>query len=76
MKASFIVGIALIVVGILVLAYGWFGSFKYTTKENLAKIGPLEVNKENEHHVPIGPIVGGVCVAGGVLVLVVGGRKV
>jgi len=76
MKGSAIIGLALIVIGIVTLAYGWFGSVTYTTRENVAKLGPLEVNKENEHRVPIGPIVGGVCIAGGVLVLVVGGRKV
>ena len=75
MKPSAIIGIILIVIGIIVLAYGWFGSVSYTTKENVAKLGPVEVNKENEHHLPIGPIVGGVIVVGGVLVLVAGGRK-
>ncbi len=76
MKSSVIIGIVLIVIGIIALGYGWFGSVSYTTKENVAKLGPVEVNKENEHHVPVGPIVGGLFVAGGILVLVVGGRKV
>lgn len=75
MKSTGIVGILLIAVGIIVLAYGWLGSVNYTTKENVAKIGPIEVNKENEHRVPVGPIVGGVCLVGGVLLLVTGGRK-
>jgi len=70
MKPTGILGLILIVVGIVVLAYGGFASF--TTKENVAKLGPLEVNKENEHRVPIGPIVGGVCIVGGVLLLVAG----
>jgi uncharacterized membrane protein len=70
MKPAGILGLILIVVGIVVLAYGGFASF--TTKENVAKLGPLEVNKENEHRVPIGPIVGGVCIVGGVLLLVAG----
>ena len=70
MKPAGILGLILIVIGIVVLAYGGFA--KYTTKENVAKLGPLEVNKENEHRVPIGPIVGGVCIVGGVLMLVTG----
>ena len=70
MKPLGIVGIILIVIGIVLLAYGGYTSF--TTKENVAKLGPLEVNKENEHRVPIGPIVGGVCIVGGVLLLVAG----
>jgi len=70
MKPTGILGLILIVIGIVVLAYGGFA--KFTTKENVAKLGPLEVNKENEHRVPIGPIVGGVCIVGGVLMLVTG----
>lgn len=67
------IGIVLIVIGIIALAYGGYTSF--TTKENVAKLGPLEVNKQNEHRVPIGPIVGGVCLVGGILLLVSGSRQ-
>lgn len=76
MKPVGIVGIILIVIGIVALAYGWFGSVSYTTKENVAKLGPLEINKENEHRVPVGPIVGGVCLVGGILLLVSGRRQI
>lgn len=75
MKSTGIFGILLIAAGIIVLAYGWLGSVNFTTKENVAKLGPIEVNKENEHRIPVGPIVGGVCLVGGVLLLVAGGRK-
>jgi len=70
MKPTGIVGIILIVVGIALIAWGGFAS--YTTKENVAKLGPLEVNKEHEHNVPIGPIVGGVCIVGGIILMVSG----
>ena len=70
MKPTGILGLILIVIGIVVLAYGGFA--KFSTKENVAKLGPLEVNKENEHRVPVGPIVGGICIVGGVLMLVTG----
>ncbi|HEX8680609.1 MAG TPA: DUF3185 domain-containing protein [Chthoniobacterales bacterium] len=73
MKPAGIIGILLIVVGIIALAYGGFTSF--TTKENVAKLGPVEINKQEEHKVPIGPIVGGLCLAGGVVLLLVGNRK-
>jgi len=70
MKPAGILGLVLIVVGIVLLAWGGFASF--TTKENVAKLGPLEVNKENEHRLPVGPIVGGVCIVGGVILLISG----
>ena len=62
MKPTGILGIILVVVGVIMLAYGGYTSF--TTKENVAKLGPLEINKQEEHPVPIGPIVGGVCIVG------------
>ena len=75
MKPTGIIGILLIVAGVIILAYGWIGSVSYTTKENVAKLGPLEVNKQNEHRVPVGPIAGGVCLAGGIILLLAGGRN-
>ena len=70
MKPAGILGIILVVIGIVLVAYGGFASF--TTKENVAKLGPLEVNKEREHPVPIGPIAGGICIVGGIILLVAG----
>jgi hypothetical protein len=73
MKPGGVVGIILVVVGIVLLAYGGYAVF--TTKENVAKLGPLEINKQEEHPVPIGPIVGGVCIVGGIILLVSGKRS-
>jgi hypothetical protein len=72
-KPTGILGIILIAIGIIALAYGGYTSF--TTKENVAKLGPLEINKHEEHPVPIGPIVGGICIAGGIILLVSGNRS-
>ena len=72
MKPGGVIALLLIIVGVIVLAYGGYTSF--TTKENVAKIGPLEINKHEEHPVPIGPIVGGLCIVGGI-VLFVSSRK-
>ena len=58
----------------IMLAYG--GYSYYTTQENVAKIGPLEINKQEKHPVPIGPIVGGVCIVGGILLLMTGRARV
>ena len=73
MKPAGIFGIILIAVGIVLLAYGGYTSF--TTKENVAKLGPLEINKQREHPVPIGPIAGGACLVGGIILVVAGSRK-
>ena len=73
MKPAGILGLILIVVGVIALAYG--GYAKFTTQENVAKLGPLEVNKQDEHRVPVGPIVGGLCLAGGIVLVLVGNKK-
>jgi uncharacterized membrane protein len=73
MKPAAIFGMILIAIGIVLLAYGGYTSF--TTKENVAKLGPIEVNKHEEHPVPIGPIVGGVCIVGGIVLLVTGNKS-
>ena len=73
MKPAGIVGIILLVVGFVMLAYGGYATF--TTKENVAKLGPLEINKQEEHPVPVGPIIGGICIVGGIILLVSGRRS-
>jgi len=72
-KPAGIFGIILIAVGIIALAYGGYASF--TTKENVAKLGPLEINKQQEHPIPIGPIVGGICLVGGIVLVLTGNRR-
>jgi hypothetical protein len=72
-KPAGVLGIILIVVGIIALAYGGYTS--YTTKENVARLGPIEINKQQEHPVPLGPIIGGVCLAGGIILVLTGNRK-
>ena len=73
MKPAGIVGIILIAIGVIALAYGGYAS--YTTKENVARLGPLEINKEEKHPIPIGPIVGGVCLVGGIILVLTGNRR-
>lgn len=73
MKPAGIFGIILIAIGIVLLAYGGYTSF--TTKENVAKLGPIEINKQQEHPVPIGPIAGGVCIVGGIILVLTGNRR-
>ena len=69
MKTVLIAGIALIVAGAAVLGYD---QFTYTTKEQVAKIGPVEATAEKEHTISFPPVLGWVLVAGGVCALIVG----
>ena len=72
MKPSGIVGLILIVIGIIALAYG---GFTYTKREKVLDIGPIQATAEKQHTVPLPPILGGICLVGGILLLVVGSRQ-
>lgn len=62
-----ITGVVLIVLGVLGLLYG---GLTWTRKETVIDAGPIEVTAEKHERLPVPPIVGGVLlVAGVVLVL-------
>jgi hypothetical protein len=72
MKPVAIVGIVLIVIGIIGFAYGGLG---WTTEKKDAHLGPLEITHKERHGIPFPPIASGICLAGGVILLIVGSRK-
>ena len=72
MKPAGIIGVILIVVGIIALAYG---GFSYTKREKIIDAGPLQVSADREKTVPLPPILGGLCLAGGIMLVIVGSRK-
>ena len=72
MKGKSILGIALIVLGVLALAYQ---GFSYTVPKKAVDVGPIHVTKDEHHTVPLPPIVGGLALIGGVAILLVGREK-
>jgi hypothetical protein len=72
MNSIKIVAIALLVAGILGLAYG---GFTYTKETHQAKIGPFQmsVNEKQTINVPVWAGIGAIVLGGGLLL--VGGRK-
>ena len=72
MKPAGIVGILLIAIGIIALAYG---GFTYTKREKVLDIGPIQATAEKQKTVPFPPILGGICLVGGILLVAVGSRK-
>lgn len=65
------IGIVLLVAGIIMMA---ITGFNFTTEKKVLDVGPLEVNKEESHHVGWPIWIGGIAAAAGI-VLVVAGRK-
>jgi len=71
MKPAGIIGIILIVIGIIALAYG---GFTYTKHEKVLDIGPIQATAEKKETVPFPPILGGLCLVGGIVLVIVGNR--
>lgn len=72
MKPIGIVGLILIAIGIIALAYG---GFSYTTREKVIDAGPLQVSADKQKSVPFPPILGGICLVGGIVLVLAGNRK-
>ena len=62
-------GIILVVVGLIGLAWG---GFSFTTREKVADIGPIHASRDKTHSVPLPPIAGALALVGGVALLVAG----
>jgi uncharacterized membrane protein HdeD (DUF308 family) len=72
MKTAPLLGVILIIVGALALAYQ---GITYTTHKKVLDIGPLQATEEQHKTIPLPPIVGAIAIVGGI-VLLVAGRKV
>jgi len=72
MKAAVIVGIVLIIVGVIGFAWGGLG---WTTQKKDAQLGPLEITHQESHGIAFPPIASGICLVGGIVLLIVGSRK-
>jgi len=67
-----LIGIVLIVFGVLALAYG---GVSYTTRERVVDLGPLKVDADKEHTVPIAPIAGVGALVGGIALVLAGSKS-
>lgn len=66
MKASLIVGVLLIVLGVVSLVYQ---GITYTTQEDVIDFGPVNVTSETKESIPLPPILGAIALAGGILLV-------
>jgi hypothetical protein len=69
MKPMSWVGILLIVVGALALAYQ---GIDYTRQKKVLDVGSVHLTKETNERIPLPPILGGLALVGGVALLVMG----
>jgi hypothetical protein len=71
MKPAVVIGVILIVIGVVSLAYQ---GITYTTKEKVVDLGPVKVETERERTIPLPPVVGVAALVGGVLIVVLSRR--
>jgi uncharacterized membrane protein len=72
MKPLVVVGVILIILGGLALAYQ---GISYTDRETVVDLGPIEATAEKERNIPLPPILGGLLLAGGIALVVIGSRR-
>jgi uncharacterized membrane protein YidH (DUF202 family) len=66
-----LIGVLLIVFGVVALVTG---GLRYTTREKVLDIGPVEATTEEDKMIPLSPVVGLASIAAGVALVVVGSR--
>ena len=68
MRPIAMVAVILIVIGVIVLAYG---GLSFTTKEKVAELGPLKIEKDKTRSLALPPVLGVLAIVGGIAVLAV-----
>jgi len=71
-KQITLVGIALIVLGIVAFAYQ---GITYTSREKIIDIGPIQATADTQKTIPLSPLLGGLVLAGGIVLVIVGAKK-
>ncbi|HEY3249251.1 MAG TPA: DUF3185 domain-containing protein [bacterium] len=71
MKAIALVGVVLISIGLIALI---LGGIPYTARQTEVQFGPLEISAR-ERRTLVSPLAGGVAVAGGLILVVLGSRR-
>ena len=72
MKRITLIGIVLLVLGALALAYQ---GINYTRQEKILDIGPIHATAETHERIPLPPVIGGLVMVGGIVLLVMGARQ-
>jgi uncharacterized membrane protein len=66
------IGVVLILLGAAALVWQ---KVTYTERETVVEVGPVNVTADVKKTVPLPPILGGIALAGGVVLIIVGAKK-
>lgn len=68
-----LIGVVLIVLGLV--GFIW-GGISWTRDETVVDAGPIEIEAEQRESIPITPIVSGISLVAGIVLVVAGGRRI
>ena len=63
-----LIGFLLVVLGVLALVYG---GISYNRERTVLDVGPFKATATEQKNIPLSPIVGGIALIGGIILLVV-----
>jgi len=66
------VGIVLIILGVVALI---FQGITYTTHKDVINVGPIHATAEHKKTIPLPPVLGGIALVGGIVLLLAGRKK-
>jgi hypothetical protein len=72
MRPGTVIGGLLILAGVIALSVG---GISFTTRDKVAEVGPVQVTTEHERSVPLFPVLSGLAIAAGVVLIVASSRK-
>jgi uncharacterized membrane protein HdeD (DUF308 family) len=72
MKPAALVGVILITLGVVALTYQ---GITYTTHKKVLDIGPIQATKEEHKTIPLPPVLGGIALVGGIVLMIGAGKR-
>jgi hypothetical protein len=72
MRATTLIGILLIALGVVALVYK---GISYTSRERVVDLGPIQATADTKKTIPMSPVVGAVALVSGVVLIIAGGRS-
>jgi hypothetical protein len=72
MAPARLLGTILVVIGIVALVWG---GISWTREETVIDLGPIEATTETRETIPLPPVLGGVALIAGIVLLVVPARR-
>jgi hypothetical protein len=67
-----VVGALLILAGVIMLSVG---GFSFNNRERIAEVGPVEVTAERKRSISVPPLLAGLAIVGGLVLIVAGSRR-